>query len=87
LYQQFKTNKFSIMITNPKEFTKWQNKANKLYNTLLSNAKLKPNKFCENYGQKEVRAFEDKLNQTTLSYQEKSAIKDSMIKISSISPY
>ena len=61
--------------------------AQKLLQKLKDNAKKNPKSFGENYGQKEIRQFEDKLSKENVSYSEKAKALDIVERISEFSPF
>jgi len=76
-------------------FQKYKNRAEKLVAKLKEKCTAKT--ICENYGQKEIRKFIDKMNKEifesapmgerdNLTYQEECEIKDILYKVSSITP-
>jgi hypothetical protein len=66
---------------NPKK------EAAKLLQTLKDKANKNPNIFCENYGQKEIRKFEDKLNSSDVHYTEKCEAMNIVNAISLFTPF
>ena len=74
------------MITN---YEKYKKKANNLIKNLQDNCTEKT--ICENYGQKKINNFLDKINLEKtfylgLSYSEQCQIKDICYKVSSMTP-
>jgi len=67
-------------------FYQAKRKAQTLLRTLREKANAKPEIFCENYGQTEVRAFKDDLENTNLHYTEKCDVMEILYRISSFSP-
>lgn len=68
-------------------FEKYKRKAEKLISELQKNCSS--NTICENYGQKDIRNFIDKMNadgSQDMTYQEICEIKDILYKVSSITP-
>lgn len=61
--------------------------ANKLLAKLKDKAKKNPKVFGENYGEKELRNFEDKMNAAGVSYTEKAAAMSVLYSIWDFSPY
>lgn len=67
-------------------YKKLSRKASKLVDRLQDNITTGKIPIYENYGQKEIRHFEDReLSEHGLTYQEKCNIKDILYKVSSIS--
>jgi len=67
------------------DYNKLYKKALKFVDTLQEDITSGKRKICENYGQKEIRRFEEKhLNKSNLTYSEKCNIKDILYKVSSI---
>ena len=71
-----------------KEYLKLQRKAIKLIAKLQNDITTGQKQICEDYGQQEIRKFEDKElcypNDENLTYQETCNIKDILYKVSSI---
>ena len=65
-------------------FDQAKKKATKLLQDLKDKANRNPDIFCENYGQNELRKFEDKLS--GLHYTEKCDVMKILYPISSFSP-
>ena len=70
-----------------KTYNLWERRAIKLVDNLQKKCTSKT--IYENYGQKEIRKFIDKMNKLKygiLDYQEQCDIKDILYKVSSITP-
>ncbi len=68
-------------------YKKHLKQANKLIEKLTLKVKNNPSVICENYGQKQIRLFIDKMESLkygVLTYQEKCNIKDILYTVSSI---
>lgn len=61
--------------------------ARKLVTRLRKQAKANPEKFCENYGQKQVREFRDKMQAAGVSYREQAAVENILSRVAEITPY
>lgn len=61
--------------------------ADKLINKLQTTINKNPKKFCENYGQKEVRTFRDKLyNSDNIHYVEKCDVMNKFDVVETMAP-
>ena len=61
--------------------------AHSLVKKLSDKAKKHPEKFCENYGDKEINRFIDKVNEMNLTYLQKNQISIILYQVYDITPY
>lgn len=66
---------------NPKK------QARNLVSKLRKKAKKNPDQFCENYGQKEVRKFRDRMSKADVPYRVQAKVENILSRVAEITPF
>lgn len=77
---------FFTSLADTNESKKQMDAAKKLLESLKDKARKNPKIFVENYGEKELRKFEDKLEKTKLTFAQKHEVMQVLFTIHDFSP-